>query len=71
MVSDVRERVRDLGSSLHFMLRIFSLVEGVSVLHGMCLQCAYFFYPSVCAAMFVKKSEVHILYHKELANARI
>ena len=30
-----------------------------------------FFYPSVCAAMFVKKSEVHILYHKELADARI
>ena len=30
-----------------------------------------FFYPSVSAAMFVKKSYVQILYHKELAEARI
>ncbi len=30
-----------------------------------------FFYSSVCAAMFVKKSKVHIVYLKELANARI
>ena len=72
VVSDVRERVRDLGSPLRFMLRKSSLVECVSVLHGTCLQCAeIFFYPSVCAAMFVKKSQVHFLYHKELAHARI
>jgi hypothetical protein len=57
VVSDVRERVRYLGSLLRFMLRRSSLVECVSVLHGTCLQCVeFFFYPSVCAAMFVKKS---------------
>ena len=42
VVSDVRERVRDLGSPLHFMLRRSSLVECVSVLHGTCLQCVNF-----------------------------
>ena len=44
VVSDVRERVRDLGSPLRFMLRRSSLVECVSVLHGTCLQCAEFFF---------------------------
>ena len=39
MVSDVRERVQDLGSPLRFILRRSSLVECVSVLHGTCLQC--------------------------------
>ena len=39
VVSDVRERVRDLGSPLRFMLRRSSLVECVRVLHGTCLQC--------------------------------
>ena len=41
MVSDVRERVRDLGSPLRFVLRRSSLVECVSVhvLHGTCLHC--------------------------------
>jgi hypothetical protein len=29
------------------------------------------FYPSVYAAMFFKKSQVHILSHKELVDARI
>jgi hypothetical protein len=43
VVSDVRERVRDLGSPLCFMLRRSSLVECVSVLHGTCLQCVDFF----------------------------
>jgi hypothetical protein len=38
VVSDVQERVRDLGSPLRFMLRRSSLVECVSVLHGTCLQ---------------------------------
>ena len=57
VVLDVRERVQDLGAHLRFMLRRSSLVECVSVLHGTCLQCAeFFFYPSVCAAMFVNKS---------------
>jgi len=40
VVSDVRERVRDLVSHLRFMLRRSSLVESVSVLHGTCLYCA-------------------------------
>ena len=71
VVSDVRERVRDLGSPLRFMLRRSSLVECVSVLHVTCLQCTYFFYSSVCAAMFVKKSKVHIVCHKEFDDARI
>ena len=44
VISDVRERVRDLGSPLRFMLRRSSLVECVSVLHGTCLQCAEFFF---------------------------
>ena len=43
VVSDVRERVRDLGSPLRFMLRRSSLVECVSVLHGTCLQCTELF----------------------------
>jgi len=57
VVLDVRERVRDLGSPLRFMLRRSSLVECVSVLHGTCLQNAeLFLHPSVGAAMIVKKS---------------
>jgi hypothetical protein len=40
VVSDVRERVRDLVSPLRFMLRRSSLVECVSVIHETCLQCA-------------------------------
>jgi hypothetical protein len=32
--------VRELASTLCFMLRRSSLVECVSVLHGTCLQCA-------------------------------
>jgi hypothetical protein len=43
VVSNVRERVRDLGSPLRFMLRRSSLVECVSVLHGTCLQSVEFF----------------------------
>jgi hypothetical protein len=34
VVSDVRERLRDLGSPLRFMLRRSSLVECVSELYG-------------------------------------
>ena len=44
VVSDVRERVRDIRSPLRFVLRKSSLVECVSVLHGTCLQCVEFFY---------------------------
>ena len=44
VVSDVRERVRDLGSPLRFMLRRSSLVECVGVLHGTCLQCGAEFF---------------------------
>ena len=40
VVSDVGERVWDLASPLHFMLRRSSSVECVSVLHGTSLQCA-------------------------------
>ena len=39
VVSDLRERVRNLGSPLRFMIRRSSLVKCVSVLHGTCLQC--------------------------------
>jgi hypothetical protein len=54
------------------MLRGSSLVECVSVLHGTGVyKASIFFYSSLCSAMFVKKSYVHILYHKELADARI
>ena len=44
VVLDVREKVKDLGSPLCFMLKRSSLVECVSVLHGTCLQCADFFF---------------------------
>ena len=44
VVSDVRERVRDLGSPLRFTLRRSSLVECVSVLHGTCVQCVKIFF---------------------------
>ena len=56
VISDVRERVRDLASPLRFMLllRRSSLVECASLLHGTCLQCAEKNYPSVCEAMWRK-----------------
>jgi hypothetical protein len=54
VVSDVRERVQDLGSPLRFMLRRPSLVECVT--WNVFTMRQFFFYPSVCAAMFVKKS---------------
>jgi hypothetical protein len=40
VISNIRERVRDLTSPLRFMLRRSSLVECVSVLHETVLQCA-------------------------------
>ena len=54
VVSDVRERVRDLGSPLRFMLRRSSLDECVT--RNVFTMRQFFFYPSICAAMFVKKS---------------
>ena len=51
VISDVRERARDLASPLRFMLRRSSLVECVSVLHGTCLQCAEVKKYPVCEAM--------------------
>jgi hypothetical protein len=59
VVSDVRERVQDLASPLHFILRRSSLVECVSVLHGTCLQCAEKTNPSVCEAMLRKSTGTH------------
>ena len=59
VVSDVQERVRDLGSSLPFMLRRSSLlVECVSVTRSrnVFTKRQHFFYSTVCAVMFVKKS---------------
>jgi hypothetical protein len=53
VVSDVRERVRDLGSPLRFMLRRSSLVECVVCYTERVYNAQNFFYPSVCAAMFV------------------
>jgi hypothetical protein len=59
VVSDVWERVQDLASPLHFILRRSSLVECVSVLHGTCLQCAEKKNPSVCEAMLRKSTGTH------------
>ena len=59
------------GSLLRFMLRKSSLVECVSVLHGTCLQNVDFFlFVNMCSHV-CQKIVVHILYHKELADARI
>ena len=68
MILDVRERVRDLGSQLRYMLRRSSLVECVIVLHGTCLQCVEIFLSiGMCSHVCQK---VHILYHKKLTNAK-
>jgi hypothetical protein len=62
VVSDVRERVRDLGSLLRFMLRRSSLVECVSVLHGTCLQCTDFFLSiSMCSHICQKILSTHFI----------
>jgi len=62
VVSDVRERVRDLGSPLRFMLRRSSLVDCVSVLHGTCLQCAEFFLSiSMCSHVCPKILSTHFI----------
>jgi len=65
VISDIRERVRDLASPLHFMLRRSALVECVRVLHGTCLQCA----EKKNIHQYVKPcEEKHIFNHKELAS---
>ena len=62
VVSDVRERVRDLGSPLCFMLRRSSLVECVNVLHGTCLQSAEFFlFVSMCSHVCQKILSIHFI----------
>jgi hypothetical protein len=62
VVSDVQERVRDLGSPLRFMLRRSSLVECVSVLHGTCLQCVNFFLSiSMCSHVCQKILSIHFI----------
>ena len=62
VVSGVRERVRDLGSPLRFMLRRSSLVECVSVLHGTCLQCAeIFLFISMCSHVCQKILSIHFI----------
>ena len=68
VVSDVRERVRDLASPLRFMLRRSSLVECASVLHGAtCLQCAEQ-NKSISMWSHVKKILGTHFNHKELAS---
>ena len=62
VVSDVRERVRDLGSPLRFMLRRSSLVECVSVLHGTCLQYAEFFFIHQYVQPCLSKNPKYIFY---------
>jgi hypothetical protein len=62
VVSDVRERVRDLGSPLRFMLRRSSLVECVSVLHGTCLQCVEFFFVHQYVQLCLSKNPKYTFY---------
>ena len=59
VVSDVRERVRDFRITFAlYVKKIFiNLVECVSVLHGTGVyKASIYFYSSVYASMFVKKS---------------
>ena len=62
VVSDVGERVRDLGSPLRFMLRRSSLVECVSVLHGTCLQCVEFFFVHQYVQLCLSKNPKYTFY---------
>jgi len=62
VVSDERERVRDLGSPLRFMLIRSSLVDCVSVLHGTCLQCAYKFFILQYVQPYLSKNPKHTFY---------
>ena len=56
VVSDVRERLRDLGSPLRFMLRKLHQLSVLVSYTERVYNASNVFYPSVCAAMFVKKS---------------
>ena len=65
LVSDVRERVRDLGSPLRFMLRRSSLVECVSVLHAYgtgVYKASIFFYSSVYVQPCLSKNAKYTFY---------
>ena len=64
MISDVRERVRDLGSPLRFMLRRSALVEGVNirVLHWTCLQCTEKIYMHQYVNPCLSKNPKYIFY---------
>ena len=60
-IGHTREGTR-LGSPLRFMLRRSSLVDCVSVLHGMCLQCAEFFLSiSMCSHVCQKILGTHFI----------
>jgi hypothetical protein len=63
VVSDVRERVHDLGSPLRFMLRRSSLVVCLSVLHGTCLQMRQIFFLSIsmCSHVCQKILSTHFI----------
>jgi hypothetical protein len=70
VVSDVRERVRDFRITFAlYAKKIF--ISWVCYTERVYKASNFFLFVSICAAMIVKKSSVHILYHKELANARI
>jgi hypothetical protein len=62
VVSDVQEKVQDLGSPLHFMLRRSSLVECVNVLHETCLQCVNFFFIYQYVQPCLSKNPKYIFY---------
>ena len=62
VISGVRERVRDLGSPLRFMLRRSSLVECVCVLHGTCLQCAEEIYSHQYVKLCLSKNPKYTFY---------
>ena len=62
VVSDVQEKVQDLGSPLHFMLRRSSLVECVNVLHETCLQCVNFVFIYQYVQPCLSKNPKYIFY---------
>jgi hypothetical protein len=72
VVSDERERIRDFRITFAlYSKKIFISWSGLMCYTERVYKASILFYSSVCPAMFVKKSYVHILYHKELTDARI
>ena len=72
VVSDVRQRVRDFRITFALYSKKIFISSSVFVCYTeRAYKASILFYSSVCPAMFVKKSEVHILYLKELTDARI